>query len=47
MQPNSGASGECAGLLAIRRYHESMGQDERNVCLIPAPHTAPIQQLLR
>ncbi|OAV25827.1 Glycine dehydrogenase decarboxylating glycine cleavage system P protein [Moraxella catarrhalis] len=35
MQPNSGASGEYAGLLAIRRYHESMGQDERNVCLIP------------
>ena len=36
MQPNSGASGEYAGLLAIRRYHESMGQDERNVCLIPS-----------
>lgn len=35
MQPNSGASGEYAGLLDIRRYHESMGQDERNVCLIP------------
>lgn len=35
MQPNSGASGEYAGLLAIRRYHESMGQDDRNVCLIP------------
>lgn len=35
IQPNSGASGEYAGLLAIRRYHESMGQDERNVCLIP------------
>lgn len=35
MQPNSGASGEYAGLLTIRRYHESMGQDERNVCLIP------------
>ena len=35
MQPNSGASGEYAGLLAIRRYHESMGQDERNICLIP------------
>ena len=35
MQPNSGASGEYAGLLAIRRYHESLGQPDRNVCLIP------------
>ena len=35
MQPNSGASGEYAGLLAIRRYHESQGQTERNICLIP------------
>ncbi|MDN5734455.1 MAG: aminomethyl-transferring glycine dehydrogenase, partial [Psychrobacter sp.] len=35
MQPNSGASGEYAGLLAIRRYHESLGETERNVCLIP------------
>ncbi|TWV81934.1 aminomethyl-transferring glycine dehydrogenase [Moraxella sp. VT-16-12] len=35
MQPNSGASGEYAGLLAIRRYHESQGQTDRNVCLIP------------
>ncbi|UTO05214.1 aminomethyl-transferring glycine dehydrogenase [Moraxella sp. FZLJ2107] len=35
MQPNSGASGEYAGLLAIRRYHESLGQTDRNVCLIP------------
>ncbi|STZ14280.1 Glycine dehydrogenase [decarboxylating] [Moraxella caviae] len=35
MQPNSGASGEYAGLLAIRRYHESLGQTNRNVCLIP------------
>ncbi|WP_227430797.1 aminomethyl-transferring glycine dehydrogenase [Psychrobacter sp. I-STPA6b] len=35
MQPNSGASGEYAGLLAIRRYHESLGQNERNICLIP------------
>lgn len=35
MQPNSGASGEYAGLLAIRRYHESLGESERNVCLIP------------
>ena len=35
MQPNSGASGEYAGLLAIRRYHESQNQAHRNVCLIP------------
>lgn len=35
MQPNSGASGEYAGLLAIRRYHESLGQSNRNICLIP------------
>ncbi len=35
MQPNSGASGEYAGLLAILRYHESRGEDGRTVCLIP------------
>ena len=35
MQPNSGASGEYAGLLAIRRYHESLGQPNRHICLIP------------
>ena len=35
MQPNSGASGEYAGLLAIRRYHESLGQSNRHICLIP------------
>ncbi|WP_201535794.1 aminomethyl-transferring glycine dehydrogenase [Psychrobacter ciconiae] len=35
MQPNSGASGEYAGLLAIRRYHESLGENDRNICLIP------------
>lgn len=35
MQPNSGASGEYAGLLAIRRYHESLGQPNRDICLIP------------
>lgn len=35
MQPNSGASGEYAGLLAIRRYHEAQGQTDRNICLIP------------
>ncbi len=36
MQPNSGAQGEYAGLLAIRRYHESRGDTQRKVCLIPA-----------
>lgn len=35
MQPNSGAQGEYAGLLAIQRYHESRGEGHRNVCLIP------------
>ena len=36
LQPNSGAQGEYAGLLVIRRYHESRGQGHRNVCLIPS-----------
>ena len=36
MQPNSGAQGEYAGLLAIRRYHESRGDSQRTICLIPA-----------
>ncbi len=36
MQPNSGAQGEYAGLLAIRRYHEHRGEGHRNICLIPA-----------
>jgi glycine dehydrogenase len=36
MQPNSGAQGEYAGLLAIRRYHESLDQSHRNICLIPS-----------
>ncbi|SNT70204.1 aminomethyl-transferring glycine dehydrogenase [Psychrobacter sp. LV10R520-6] len=35
MQPNSGASGEYAGLLSIRRYHESLGETNRDICLIP------------
>ncbi len=35
MQPNSGAQGEYAGLLAIRGYHASRGEEHRNVCLIP------------
>ena len=34
-QPNAGSQGEYAGLLAIRAYHASRGEPERNVCLIP------------
>ncbi len=36
IQPNAGSQGELAGLLAIRGYHLSSGDDQRNVCLIPA-----------
>ncbi|QIL86614.1 aminomethyl-transferring glycine dehydrogenase (plasmid) [Vibrio sp. HDW18] len=36
LQPNSGAGGEYAGLLAIARYHQSRGETQRNVCLIPS-----------
>jgi glycine dehydrogenase len=36
LQPNSGASGEYAGLMVIRAYHESRGEGHRNVCLIPS-----------
>jgi glycine dehydrogenase len=36
LQPNSGAQGEFAGLLAVRAYHRSRGQTHRNVCLIPS-----------
>jgi glycine dehydrogenase len=35
LQPNAGAQGEYAGLLAIRQYHASRGEAHRNVCLIP------------
>jgi glycine dehydrogenase len=35
LQPNSGAQGEYAGLLTIKRYHESRGDHHRNVMLIP------------
>jgi glycine dehydrogenase len=35
-QPNAGSQGEFAGLLAIRRYHESIGQGQRDLCLIPS-----------
>lgn len=36
LQPNSGAQGEYAGLIAIRKYHESRGEGHRNICLIPS-----------
>ncbi|MFT6276828.1 MAG: glycine dehydrogenase, partial [Halioglobus sp.] len=36
MQPNAGSQGEYAGLLAIKRYHESRNDEQRNVCLIPS-----------
>jgi glycine dehydrogenase len=36
IQPNAGSQGELAGLLAIRGYHLSRGDDQRNICLIPA-----------
>jgi glycine dehydrogenase len=35
VQPNAGSQGELAGLLAIRAYHRSRGDDGRDVCLIP------------
>ena len=36
LQPNSGAQGEFAGLLAIRAWHRSRGQANRNLCLVPS-----------
>jgi glycine dehydrogenase len=35
LQPNAGSQGELAGLLAIRGYHQSRGEGERDICLIP------------
>jgi glycine dehydrogenase len=35
LQPNAGSQGEFAGLLVIRRYHESRGDGKRDVCIIP------------
>jgi len=35
LQPNAGSQGEYAGMLAIREYHHSRGEPQRNVCLIP------------
>ena len=36
LQPNAGSQGEFAGLLAIKNYHNSIGETDRNICLIPA-----------
>jgi glycine dehydrogenase len=36
LQPNAGSQGEYSGLLAIRSYHQSRGEGQRNICLIPA-----------
>ena len=36
LQPNAGSQGEYAGLIAIKKYHESRSQTQRNICLIPA-----------
>jgi glycine dehydrogenase len=36
VQPNAGSAGEYAGLLAIRDYHKSRGDQNRNICLIPS-----------
>ncbi|MFX8043718.1 hypothetical protein ABTK79_19450, partial [Acinetobacter baumannii] len=35
LQPNAGSQGEYAGLLAIKAWHESRGDHQRTVCLIP------------
>jgi glycine dehydrogenase len=35
LQPNSGAQGEYAGIVTIRRYHASRGESQRDICLIP------------
>ncbi|MEA5505889.1 aminomethyl-transferring glycine dehydrogenase [Halotia wernerae UHCC 0503] len=35
LQPNAGSQGEYTGLLVIRQYHESRGEEHRNICLIP------------
>lgn len=36
LQPNSGAQGEYSGLMTIRAYHQSKGEEHRNICIIPA-----------
>ncbi|MDM3870365.1 aminomethyl-transferring glycine dehydrogenase [Porticoccus sp. W117] len=36
LQPNAGSQGEYAGLVAIKKYHDSRGDHQRNICLIPS-----------
>jgi glycine dehydrogenase len=36
LQPNAGSQGELAGLMVVRRYHQSRGQGHRDICLIPS-----------
>lgn len=36
LQPNAGSQGEYAGLLAVKKFHESRGESHRNICLIPS-----------
>jgi len=36
LQPNAGSQGEFAGLMVVRKYHESRGEGHRNICLIPS-----------
>ena len=36
LQPNAGSQGEYAGLVAIKKYHESRGEGHRHICLIPS-----------
>jgi glycine cleavage system protein P-like pyridoxal-binding family len=36
LQPNAGSQGELSGLLAIAKYHQSRGEGERDICLIPS-----------
>ena len=49
LQPNSGAQGEYAGLSVIRAYHQSRGDEKRDICLIPvsAHGTNPAVRSLR
>jgi len=35
LQPNAGSQGEYTGLLVIRAYHESRGDDQRDICIVP------------
>ena len=35
LQPNAGSQGEYSGLLVIQKYHQSRGDTQRNICLIP------------